>query len=100
MIIRITSQALSQIYPPSLYISYGSCGKKYCWCVKEGKKHGPYYAISLREGRKRRLYHLPKEILPEIKEGTLLYKRLKKELFQIALSNLRDKIKKTGGKNA
>ena len=33
----------------SLFIRYGECGKETCAC-RQGRKHGPYYVLSLRGG--------------------------------------------------
>jgi len=51
---RALVQALLQqreLLQGSLFARYGECGKEACAC-RQGRKHGPYYVLSMRSGGK------------------------------------------------
>lgn len=48
----------------SLFVRYGECGKETC-CCRQGRKHGPYYVLSLRTDGKSGFAYLDRERLEE-----------------------------------
>jgi hypothetical protein len=61
------------------YEVYKSCSKSNCCCQK-GKKHGPFPALFISKGGKRRLKMVRKRDLVEVKKKALAYRGYQKEL--------------------
>lgn len=40
---------------------YKTCGNKKCFCITEGRKHGPYHKIEVIRDRKQKVYYVPKD---------------------------------------
>ena len=67
----------------SLYEVYKTCSKPNCSC-KEGKKHGPFPALSVSIKGKRSLKMVRKEDLPVVREKAAAY-----QTFQQGLASVR-----------
>jgi hypothetical protein len=67
----------------SLYEVYKTCSKPNCSC-KEGKKHGPFPALSVSIKGKRSLKMVRKEDLPAVREKAEAY-----QAFQQGLASVR-----------
>jgi len=66
----------------SLYEVYKTCSKPNC-CCKKGKKHGPFFALSISVEAKRRVKIVRKDDLTAVREKALAYQSFQKGLAKI-----------------
>ncbi len=66
----------------SLYVVYKTCSKPNC-CCKKGKKHGPFFALSISVEAKRRVKIVRKNDLMVVREKALAYQSFQKGLAKI-----------------
>jgi len=66
----------------SLYEVYKTCSKPNC-CCKKGKKHGPFFALSISVEAKRRVKIVRKNDLMVVREKALAYQSFQKGLAKI-----------------
>jgi len=66
----------------SLYEVYKTCSKQNC-CCKKGKKHGPFFALSISVEAKRRVKMVRKDDLVVVKDKALAYQSFQKGLAKI-----------------
>jgi len=66
----------------SLYEVYKTCSKPNC-CCKKGKKHGPFFALSISVEAKRRVKIVRKDDLMVVREKALAYQSFQKGLAKI-----------------
>lgn len=67
-------QGCSDMLQGSLVTLYRRCGKKGCGCER-GKKHGPAYYLSYKEGGKTQMVYIPASRLREVKEAMAAFSR-------------------------
>ena len=70
----------------SLYEVYKTCSKANCSC-KEGKKHGPFPALSVSIKGKRSLRMVRKEEQPAVREKAEAYQTFQQELARVRKLN-------------
>jgi hypothetical protein len=66
----------------SLYEVYKTCSKPNC-CCKKGKKHGPFFALSISVEAKRRVKMVKKDDLVVVRDKALAYQSFQKGLAKI-----------------
>ena len=66
----------------SLYEVYKTCSKPNC-CCKKGKRHGPFFALSISVEAKRRVKIVRKDDLTAVREKALAYQSFQKGLAKI-----------------
>ena len=66
----------------SLYEVYKTCSKPNC-CCKKGKKHGPFFALSISVEAKRSVKIVRKDDLTAVREKALAYQSFQKGLTKI-----------------
>jgi len=66
----------------SLYEVYKTCSKPNC-CCKKGKKHGPFFALSISIEAKRSVKMVRKNDLEVVREKALAYQSFQKGLAKI-----------------
>jgi len=66
----------------SLYEVYKTCSKPNC-CCKKGKKHGPFFALSISVEAKRSVKIVRKDDLTAVREKALAYQSFQKGLAKI-----------------
>jgi len=66
----------------SLYEVYKTCSKPNC-CCKKGKKHGPFFALSISVEAKRSVKMVRKNDLAVVREKALAYQSFQKGLAKI-----------------
>jgi len=66
----------------SLYEVYKTCSKPNC-CCKKGKKHGPFFALSISVEAKRSVKMVRKNDLAVVREKALVYQSFQKGLAKI-----------------
>jgi len=66
----------------SLYEVYKTCSKPNC-CCKKGKKHGPFFALSISVEAKRRVKIVRKNDLMVVREKALAYQSFQQGLAKI-----------------
>jgi len=66
----------------SLYEVYKTCSKENC-CCKKGKRHGPFFALSISVEAKRRVKIVRKDDLTAVREKALAYQSFQKGLAKI-----------------
>jgi hypothetical protein len=71
----------------SLFTRWGECGKEACAC-RQGRKHGPYYVLSLRGGGKGTFAYLDGARLREARALVERYKTFRRGLRQLRKVNL------------
>jgi len=71
----------------SLFTRWGECGKETCAC-RQGRKHGPYYVLSLRGGGKGTFAYLDGPRLREAKGLVERYKAFRRGLQALRKINL------------
>jgi len=71
----------------SLFARYGECGKETCAC-RQGRKHGPYYVLSLRSGGKGSFKYLDGARLRRARGLVERYKTFRRGLRRLRLVNL------------
>jgi len=67
-------QRCSGMLQGSLVTLYRKCGKKGCRC-EQGKKHGPAYCLSYKEGGVTQMVYIPASRLGEVKEAMEAFSR-------------------------
>lgn len=72
----------------SLVSLYRKCGKKGCRCER-GKKHGPAYCLSFKEGGVTRMVYIPRARLEEVKKGVEAFSRYWDEGVKLSRINLK-----------
>jgi hypothetical protein len=70
----------------SLFARYGECGKENCVC-RQGKKHGPYYVLSLRSAGKGAFAYLDPERASEAKALVTRHQEFKAGLRRLRKLN-------------
>ena len=90
----------------SLFARYGECGKEGCAC-RQGRKHGPYYVLSMRSGGKGAFAYLegraaaggaePRRALPGVPAGLRRLKKLNLELVDL-LRRYQEAMTRKGGR--
>jgi hypothetical protein len=71
----------------SLFTRWGECGKETCAC-RQGRKHGPYYVLSLRGGGKGTFAYLDRSTHREARGLVLRYKAFRRGLRELRKINL------------
>ncbi len=71
----------------SLFARYGECGKEACAC-RQGRKHGPYYVLSLGSGGKGSFEYLEGERLREARGLVARYKTFRRGLRRLRTINV------------
>jgi Family of unknown function (DUF6788) len=71
----------------SLFARYGECGKEACAC-RHGRKHGPYYVLSLGSGGKGTFEYLEGQRLREARGLVARYKTFRRGLRRLRGINL------------
>lgn len=71
----------------SLFTRWGECGKETCGC-RQGRKHGPYYVLSLRGGGKGTFAYLEGARLREARGLVERYKTFRQGLRELRQINL------------
>jgi hypothetical protein len=71
----------------SLFARWGECGKETCAC-RQGRKHGPYYVLSLRGGGKGAFAYLEGAKLREARGLVERYKIFRRGLRELRKINL------------
>ncbi len=66
----------------SLYEVYKTCSKENC-CCKKGKRHGPFFALSISVEAKRSVKIVRKNDLTAVREKALAYQSFQKGLAKI-----------------
>ena len=66
----------------SLYEVYKTCSKPNC-CCKKGKRHGPFFALSISVEAKRSVKIVRKDDLTAVREKALAYQSFQKGLAKI-----------------
>lgn len=66
----------------SLYEVYKTCSKPNC-CCKKGKKHGPFFALSISVEAKRRVKMVKRDDLVVVRDKALAYQSFQKGLAKI-----------------
>ena len=66
----------------SIYEVYKTCSKPNC-CCKKGKKHGPFFALSISVEAKRSVKVVRKNDLAVVREKALAYQSFQKGLTRI-----------------
>src|SRR4030043_530200 len=67
-------QGCSEMLQGSLVVLYRKCGKKGCRC-KRGKKHGPAYYLSYKEGGVTQMVYIPVSRWGEVKKAMQAFSR-------------------------
>lgn len=70
----------------SLFARYGECGKERCVC-RQGKKHGPYYVLSLRSAGQGAFAYLDPERAREAKQLVARHREFKSGLRRLKTLN-------------
>lgn len=70
----------------SLYEVYKTCNKANCCCQK-GKKHGPFPALSMSIGAKRKVKMVRKEDLIDVRKKALSYRSFQQGLAKVRKIN-------------
>jgi len=71
----------------SLFARYGECGKETCAC-RQGRKHGPYYVLSLRSGGRGAFRYLEGSRLRRARSLVERYKAFRRGLRRLRVLNL------------
>jgi Family of unknown function (DUF6788) len=71
----------------SLFARYGECGKETCAC-RQGRKHGPYYVLSVGSGGKGAFEYLEGQRLKEARGLVARYKTFRRGLRRLRAINL------------
>jgi hypothetical protein len=71
----------------SLFLRYGECGKEGCAC-RTGRKHGPYYVLSLRTGDKGTFAYLTPEQLARARDLVARHREFRAGLRRVRRLNL------------
>jgi Family of unknown function (DUF6788) len=71
----------------SLFTRYGECGKETCAC-RQGRKHGPYYVLSVGGGRKGTFAYLEGAKVREARELVARYKAFRRGLRRLRETNV------------
>ena len=71
----------------SLFTRWAECGKETCAC-RQGRKHGPYYVLSLRGGGRGAFAYLEGSKLREAKSLVERYKTFRRGLRELRKINL------------
>jgi len=66
----------------SLYEVYKTCGKPNC-CCRKGKKHGPFFALSISVEAKRSVKMVRKNDLAAVRQKALAYQSFQQGLAKI-----------------
>jgi hypothetical protein len=70
----------------SLYEVYKACNKPNCCCAK-GRKHGPFWALSISVAAKRRVKMVKKDDLTAVRQKALSFQKYQQTLAKIRKIN-------------